>query len=359
MSVTSDNKLVLKGYTSRALTDAHVTSERLFFLDLARAVAIAFVTSFHLWRFLGSESSTFVGLNLHRIVASGAIGVDIFFVISGFAMMLTWEKSHDRSGRVKKFLAARFWRIYPPYALAVFFWLLMAATFIPKQVTVGDTVAHLTFTHTLFPAYFFGISGVLWSLALEVHFYLLFPLIISVRVKHRIALGVATLIYAFVSTYYFPSSFPLRWNVLAYLPAFMLGMGLFSLRKSGIRLPTYVAAAAILAALFAMTILPVLGTAVFPRILLASAFAIPLLLWEPEFPSWLASPLSKVGLASYSIYLYNYIFQITREPIVNGTLGWIFYGALVVGVGYIMWWSIELRVPTIRRTLSSASGGTK
>lgn len=322
--------------------------ERLFFLDLARTVAITFVTVFHLWRFFGSKDFKLFGFDVHHIAAGGAIGVDIFFVISGYAMMLTWEKHKAEPDRVKNFLSARFWRIYPPYLIAVLFWMAMSVTFVKRPLPWGDVIAHLTLTHTFFPQYFFGVSGVLWSLALEAHFYLLFPLIMLMQVKYRACIAIAGLVYAYLSTYYFPPIFPLRWNVLSYLPAFMLGMAIFSLRRSGFRLPTFLGAAIFLAALASMTLLPVFGIAVFPRLLLASAFSIPLLLWNPVLPRFLSAPISKVGVASYSIYLYNYIFQITPSPIIGGVLGWVLYVVLILCVGLTMWRLVERNITKFR-----------
>jgi len=37
-------------------------------------------------------------------------------------------------------------------------------------------LSHLTFTHTFSNVTFFSLNGVLWSLGVEVHYYLLFPL---------------------------------------------------------------------------------------------------------------------------------------------------------------------------------------
>lgn len=62
---------------------------RLFGMDLGRTVAITLVTAFHIWRFIGQPAVPVGSFDLYGAAARGYIGVDVFFVVSGYAMMLT------------------------------------------------------------------------------------------------------------------------------------------------------------------------------------------------------------------------------------------------------------------------------
>ena len=72
-------------------------------------------------------------------------------------------------------------RILPSYLAAVAIALLFALQEgRGGAVLVKDLLAHLTFTHTFWPETYMwtGLNVVLWTLAVEVQFYLIFPLLL-------------------------------------------------------------------------------------------------------------------------------------------------------------------------------------
>lgn len=127
-------------------------NERLFFLDAGRAIAIGLVTGFHLWRHFGSPHFYLGPFDLYGILAHGYVGVELFFVISGYAIMMTWSRqSGNWKHRLRKFLMARISRIYPTYVVAVLLWIFLVRQGIATKPTgLKDIVTHLTFTHIFF-----------------------------------------------------------------------------------------------------------------------------------------------------------------------------------------------------------------
>ncbi len=101
----------------------------------------------------------------------GAAGVHIFFVISGFIMVLTTEVTARGAGVARAFLARRFVRIYPFYILCCVLYLaLFALVGTPNQLAFPDLMLALA----LAPGKSAGIIGPGWTLSYEIYFYACF-----------------------------------------------------------------------------------------------------------------------------------------------------------------------------------------
>ena len=107
----------------------------------------------------------------------GSAGVLIFFVISGFVMRLTAEKSFGREGALGDFLTRRIIRIYPIYLLIAFLYLAF-----PISVALeGQEPLEILASLALLPGYAAGIIPPGWTLAYEMYFYICFALVIPFR----------------------------------------------------------------------------------------------------------------------------------------------------------------------------------
>jgi peptidoglycan/LPS O-acetylase OafA/YrhL len=164
--------------------------------DGIRAVAIVSVMAYH--------------LEFHHFLRGGYVGVDVFFVLSGFLItwLLTTEIDRFSAIDIRKFYARRALRLFP----------LLAAVVVGSVLLVVFDGAFATARHVTIVAVPFvvlyvgnwrvaftsltglGILGVAWSLAIEEQFYLLWPMALSALLKRanrlRIALalvGVAAL----------------------------------------------------------------------------------------------------------------------------------------------------------------------
>lgn len=156
--------------------------------DGLRVMAVMIVAWFHIWQ----QSWLFPGLTVFGreisfdpLARSGYIWVDMMILISGFCLYLPWARMRDQGGARPSpvdFYARRLMRIHPSYLLtiAVMFAVAVATgAYDTKEHMLRDVLSHLTYTHMFFyDAYYSSnLGGALWTLALEMQFYLLFPLI--------------------------------------------------------------------------------------------------------------------------------------------------------------------------------------
>jgi peptidoglycan/LPS O-acetylase OafA/YrhL len=127
----------------------------------------------------------------------GTWGVGIFFVLSGTCIHLPAARRLAEGGHtkldVRQYFRRRFLRIYPPHALVILLswlaasWLLLPKGFDPllSVPTATQLWAHIFMLHTFVPGAYYSINCVLWTIAIETHFYLLYPLILSLRRRFR------------------------------------------------------------------------------------------------------------------------------------------------------------------------------
>ncbi len=108
----------------------------------------------------------------HGLFNNGWMGVDLFFVLSGFLITQLLRKEADEPFYWKRFYVKRATRILPPLVLTV----VLAYVFTPKAHLLA-TVGYLLSLSGLIELSRFHILplGPLWSLAVEEHFYLLWP----------------------------------------------------------------------------------------------------------------------------------------------------------------------------------------
>jgi peptidoglycan/LPS O-acetylase OafA/YrhL len=276
------------------------------------------------------------------VVPGGFVGVDVFFVISGFLMTGMLTRDLDRFGRVSlpRFYARRARRLLPAAALALVATALMTVIFLPKirwRDIGGDIVASATYVinyRLADRATDYLASGLsasplqhYWSLAVEEQFYIGWPLaIIGVgflcrRVKARwplpITVAAATLVSLLWSIHYSPIA-PQRAYLVTTTRVWELGIGaLISLLPLQLdRVSRHVAAALswIAIAMIAATMGLLDGRHPFPGkvAMIPVAGAAMLLEVGPAAETagagriLVARPLQFVGNISYSLYLWHW-----------------------------------------------------
>jgi peptidoglycan/LPS O-acetylase OafA/YrhL len=204
------------------------SAERLEVLDGLRGLAIALVVWYHAWLVSGQGIA---GLNF--VAEAGFLGVDLFFFISGFCIFSPYARA-KHEGRpaptTRRFFMRRALKILPSYLLAlVVFAIVYHARFASPAEAAVQIASHLTFLHTLSPLTFGAISGPLWTIGVEVQFYVLFPLLCPFfRRSPTVAYGA---LVAFSETYRFVvgqaglgSTFLFINQLPAYLDVFGSGM---------------------------------------------------------------------------------------------------------------------------------------
>jgi peptidoglycan/LPS O-acetylase OafA/YrhL len=148
---------------------------------------------------------------LNAVISNGYLGVDLFFLITGFLLVLPWAR-HAMEGApapsARAFYVRRIRRIVPAYYVQlillffVFVPLLWGLEFWGRNLWFGayNAIAHALFLHYTTPisSASLSINGPLWSLALEFQYYLLLPLLAPfiVRAPLRWATGMILLALA-------------------------------------------------------------------------------------------------------------------------------------------------------------------
>ncbi len=158
--------------------------------DGFRVICVLLVMWFHIWQQSWLSPTWKLGgltISIEPQVRTGYMAVDLMLLLSGFLLFLPFAR-HRLLGTPlespKKYYIKRALRIVPCYYLCVFVVLFGFA--LPRGEYGGnmrhlwiDLLSHLTFTHNLFYEGYLGthLNGSLWTLAVEVQFYLLLPLL--------------------------------------------------------------------------------------------------------------------------------------------------------------------------------------
>jgi len=171
-------------------------------LDGLRGVAILAVLAIHTHHLFGWS-----------LLKGGNIGVDIFFVLSGFLItaLLLEEWEHTGAISLKSFYWRRALRLAPAlFVLLAVLYFLSGILFSPAEA--GDTRRAMpvafVYASDLALAFFKVRLGALqhtWSLAIEEHFYLVWPLLLVAALKLGISrkrLVLVTLLLAFASAFH-------------------------------------------------------------------------------------------------------------------------------------------------------------
>jgi peptidoglycan/LPS O-acetylase OafA/YrhL len=167
-------------------------------LDGVRGIAISCVLIVHFYqREWVTAASPAIARLTSRVAGAGAYGVELFFVLSGFLITGILLDTKGDPGALKTFYARRILRIFPLYYSALIicfllvprlvqldaagqrilesrYWLLTYLSNLPQLTTDWDASRTFMFGH-------------FWSLCVEEHFYLLWPLLVLTIARRRLA----------------------------------------------------------------------------------------------------------------------------------------------------------------------------
>lgn len=182
-------------------------------LDTFRGLAAVGILLYHCWLLSGEPALG--GGPLRDVLSSSFLAVTLFFVLSGFVLFLPVVRRDGDFGSVGAYARRRIARVAPAYyavlAVCLLAYPLLTTGAMQGRVTFESVVAHGVFAQQearLLPGYEgalgFAVDPVVWTLSLEVLFYLVLPVVagwfwrfpwqavllaVAVGVAGRVALG--------------------------------------------------------------------------------------------------------------------------------------------------------------------------
>lgn len=179
--------------TLRSVPPNNNRTQRLIGLDGLRGLAALAVVVFHYSAYyqvvFGQDPIPWFDFHV------GEMGVDLFFMISGFVILLTAE----RTPSVSEFAASRTARLWPTFALCCLLTTLVTLLFPVREASInlwtflGNLTLHPQFLRVDL------IDGVYWSLLVEVQFYLIIASIIQLGARKHIVSIITGLTILFVT----------------------------------------------------------------------------------------------------------------------------------------------------------------
>ncbi|OEK00904.1 hypothetical protein BFP97_04985 [Roseivirga sp. 4D4] len=208
----------------------------LAFVDGIRFIAIIPVVILHanerLQRYvINPDTLSSAEQQLSYLISRGAIGVMIFFALSGFILSLPFAK-RTKSFHYKDYLKRRLTRLEPPYIfwMTLFGLILFFQSGIPLETIGQHYLASIFYVHNQLFGEFSIINPVAWSLEVEVQYYLIAPFIAifyfkleDIRSRHALLLSMIALFIIYQHAFSW-QILPLRASILGQLQHFLIGM---------------------------------------------------------------------------------------------------------------------------------------
>ncbi len=176
-----------KSQTKMALIGQHIQE-----LDGIRAIAIWMVLIGHLyWGFkVPDDTYNRMPRLIYQIISHGWLGVDLFFILSGFLISGILLDSKHKKNYFRTFYWRRVLRILPVFYLCIFvmsYFYENAAYFLLSLVFLANFAEG------------FGVQaphgpGVFWSLCIEEHFYLLWPFLVKYLNRRNLTILAAVIV---------------------------------------------------------------------------------------------------------------------------------------------------------------------
>ena len=173
---------------------------RIPILDGIRGIAVLLVMVFHFWVFGTVTGNMFWERVYAGAAGMGWVGVDLFFVLSGFLITGILYDSRGSEHYYRVFYARRTVRIFPLYylSLALFFWIipfLLVRLHHMEFTEISNNSRAKFFAWTYLLNWYEGLKGFnvvslplqhFWSLAVEEQFYLVWPFLVLTLGRRRL-----------------------------------------------------------------------------------------------------------------------------------------------------------------------------
>lgn len=338
-------------------------------IDLLRGFACLAVLLFHYFS-RAPRAGWMLGVDypaFEAVARYGYLGVHLFFVISGFVILLS---AHDATPR--GFVASRVARLYPTLWVGATLtagtaWLLAEPRF---AVSLPDYLVNLT----MFPHWFHVpyVDGAYWSLGYELHFYIFVWLALRLRLMDRLP-WLLTGWLAISALNAIKPMWPVQfWLNAKWAPFFVAGGVFYLMRVQGATMGRYalLAASYCLALFYAVD--DALGqgagpeaVALQPAIVSAVVTAIFGVFWLIATGRFTLRPgvmTIYAGLLTYPVYVIHQffgamLFELLRKSLGSVPLAMALVIACVAGLAWLIHVAVERPLgKRLRRWLDDARG---
>lgn len=310
-------------------------------LNGLRAISIIIVILYH-FKLHGTIDESAYLVKLLDLFFRGGFGVNVFFVISGFLIttLLIKEENKTHSISLKNFYIRRTLRIFPAFyfLLLVYFIMQLLGYIYISNIAYFSAI---TYTKYIFKDGKEWFTGHAWSLSIEEHFYLLWPVLFKVFKKYRNTVPWLLILLSVVYEVFRLKDFPNQYNLNILARANTLAIGcLFAIHKDAI--VNYLQAKWAYVIAIATTTVLMLSYFEnnFPTNLMIgklfyvlggtdgiiSSFAIAFIMFYSIYGPknwwyWFLNTklINFIGLLSYSLYLWQQLFTYKSDMFINKT----------------------------------------
>jgi exopolysaccharide production protein ExoZ len=277
-------------------------------IEVCRGIAALLVAFYHLSRLYQQNYNVFP---FTRVTEIGHIGVDFFFVLSGFIIYFIHKNDIGVPNTVLPYLKKRCARVYPFFWFVIFLNLLLIPFVSSKEL---PTLSQLFANLLLIPYRDYFVIGVSWTLQHEILFYLFFSMLLIQKTFGFILMGL-WLASIIIKSFIFPDSTLFPTLFAAFNLQFFFGLFVGYLYKNNkLIVPNYLLSFSMLFLLMVilLELLGILnGFDKWARILYGLAFSLLLISCIRYEEKRKYSPpriLLELGKSSYAIYLLHLFY---------------------------------------------------
>lgn len=290
--------------------------KRFEYLDSLRGIAILLVIVYHAGNITGYKTFEFFPQIYLDINNTFQYGVQLFFVVSAFTLMLSYDNRKEEKHATAKFFIRRFFRIAPMWYIAIAYTTLILLDFnlgnfdwstFPKKAFLGDVF----FFNSIVPSTINGFVQGGWSISNEFLFYFCMPFICS-RIKSLngfITFSVLTIVLCSVLLLVLKGTAVDTNNYLLYyffnqLPVFSLGLLAYWVGKQG---GVEEVKPKVLLLLVAGVCFFTVADFPFPILVSIVFFLLILMLGKKPYKAFSNKVFAKIGEVSFSMYLMHFL----------------------------------------------------
>ena len=294
----------------------------------------------------------------NNYISIGTLAVIVFFIISGFLI----KQSYDKSRSIKLYLLARSLRIFPALIVTTMLTVFVLGPIV-SNLTLSEYFINIeTYTYLLncfclkihheLPGVFENnpvknvVNGALWSLPYELLFYVLIIVLAQIKSK-KIVLGLFFSLVALFIMYFI--GFQYLTNIVHYAFYFMLGMVFYNYRN-------YITLKWQYALVFLILLAITLGLPMDKHIKhILVGVLLSYIIFTFAFIQSSLNSFSKYGDFSYGIYIFGWIVQqtiINYIPSMSQFLNFLIAGFITLCVAYISWHLIESKALKLKSIIA-------